>query len=97
MLIVIIYTAEWLHLPLLQDDTQEVGAFFGDGLELLWEVGGLEAGVEGFEVCCLAELVGLGGVVLELGGDGILEEQVALGHVLAEVALHDAGVDEGFE
>jgi len=30
-------------------------------------------------------------------GRGIVEEQVALRHVLAEVALHHTGVDEVFE
>jgi hypothetical protein len=30
-------------------------------------------------------------------GHGVVEEQVALRHVLAEVALHHAGVDELFE
>lgn len=30
------------HLPLLQDDAQEFGAFFGDGLEFLREGGGLD-------------------------------------------------------
>ena len=30
-------------------------------------------------------------------GHGVIEEQVALRHVLAEVALHQAGVDEIFK
>ena len=30
-------------------------------------------------------------------GHGVVEEQVALSHVLAEVTLHHAGVDEVFE
>ena len=37
------------------------------------------------------------GAVGEVRGHGGVEEQVALGHVLAEVALHHAGVDEVFE
>ena len=40
---------------------------------------------------------GLGGVGGEVRGHGVVEEQVALRHVLAEVALHYAGVDEVFE
>ena len=40
---------------------------------------------------------GLGGVGGEVRGHGVVEEQVALRHVLAEVALHHAGVDEVFE
>ena len=33
----------------------------------------------------------------EVRGHGVVEEQVALRHVLAEVTLHHAGVDEVFE
>ena len=40
---------------------------------------------------------GLGGVGGEVRGPGVVEEQLALRHVLAEVALHHAGVDEVFE
>jgi hypothetical protein len=33
----------------------------------------------------------------EVRGDGVVEEQIAIRHVLAEIALHHAGVDEVFE
>ena len=37
---------------------------------------------------------GLGGVGGEVRGHGVVEEQVALRHVLVEVALHHTGVAE---
>ena len=38
-----------------------------------------------------------GGVGGEVRVHGVVEEQIALRHVLAEVALHHPGVDEVFE
>lgn len=96
---VVIVGIERSHLPLLQDDTQQVGAFSGDGLEFLREVGGLEGFVKVGQTFLSVFFRGGGRQeclphAFELGGDGFLKEQVALGHVVAEVALHDAGVDQ---
>ncbi len=83
------------YLTLLQDNTQQVRAGCGDALDAFGDFGLSEALVEGLDE---AELFGFGGVGMVAGeglGDVVLEEEVALGHVVAEVALHDAGVDEG--
>ena len=49
------------------------------------------------EEAALLGCAGLGGVGGEVRGHGVVEEQVALRHVLAEAALQHAGVDEVFE
>jgi len=59
--------------------------------------GGVEGGVQVGEEVALLRLAGRWIVGGEVRGHSIVEEQVALRHVLAEVALHHTGVDEVFE
>jgi hypothetical protein len=59
--------------------------------------GGVEGMVEVCEELALLGGAGLGGGGGEVRGHSVVEEQVALRHVLAEIALHHAGVDEVFE
>ncbi len=60
-------------------------------------LGGVKGGVEVGEEVALLGLAGRWIVSREARGQGVVEEQVALRHVLAEVALHHGGVDEVFE
>ena len=59
-------------------------------------LGGVERLVEVVEEVALLGGAGLEGVGGEVQGHGVVEEQVAFRHVLAEGALHHAGVDEVF-
>ena len=55
---------------------------------------GVERLVEVGEGVALLGGAGLRGVGVEVRGQGVVQAQVALRHVLAEGALHHAGVDE---
>ena len=87
------------YAALLFDDGEEVGAVGGEAEEAVADgvAGGVERLVEVGEEVALLGGAGLGGVGGEVRGHGVVEEQVALRHVLAEVTLHHAGVDEVFE
>jgi hypothetical protein len=86
-------------LPFLFDNGTEGGAVGGEAEEAIADAvaGGIERLVEVGEEVALLGGAGLGSVGGKVRGHGVVEEQVALRHVLAEVTLHHAGVDEVFE
>jgi len=84
---------------LLFDDGEEVGAVGGEAEAAIadWVAGGVKSLVGMGEKVALLVFVGCWIVGGEIRGHGVVEEQIALRHVLAEVALHHAGVDEVFK
>lgn len=87
------------YLPLLFDDGEEVRGISTEAEEAVVNgvAGGVKCGVEVGEEVALLRLAGRWIVGGEVWGHGVVEEQVALRHVLAEVKLEDAGVDQLFE
>lgn len=81
------------------DDRKEIGAVGADAIEALADgvAGDVEGGVEMCEEVALLGFARGGIVGGKVRSHELVEEQVALRHVLVEVTFHHAGVDEVFE
>ena len=88
-----------LNFPPLDDHGQQIRAVLADSMEALpnLRILRVECAMEVVEKFALLSLAGFGIVAVEVGGEFVVEEQVALRHVFAEVALHHTGVAKVFE